>query len=46
MHALRAQSAFAGGIYWPRALDLAWTLTANLALWMLLLKAPSVFGAA
>jgi hypothetical protein len=45
MHALRASTAFAGGIYWPRALDLAWALTANLAIWMLLLKAPSAFAA-
>lgn len=42
MHALRAQSVFADGIYWPRALDFAWLFTANVAIWMLVAQLPSV----
>jgi hypothetical protein len=44
MHALRAQSVFADGIYWPRVLDLAWALTANLAIWALIVQLPHVIG--
>jgi hypothetical protein len=44
MHALKAQAVFAEGIYWPRVLDLAWMLTANFAIWILIIKAPAVLG--
>lgn len=45
MHALRAQAAFGDGIYWARVLDLAWALTANFAIWILVLELPSVLQA-
>jgi hypothetical protein len=46
MHALKAQAVFGQGICWTRALDLAWALTANFAIWALILELPSVIRAA
>jgi hypothetical protein len=42
MHALKSRAIYGQGIYWTRALDLAWMLTANFALWALLLQAPTI----
>jgi hypothetical protein len=42
MHALKSQAVFGQGICWRRVLDLSWALTANFAIWMLLLQLPSV----
>lgn len=44
MHALRGHSVFEDGIYWPRVLDLSCALTANLAIWILLLQLPRILG--
>jgi hypothetical protein len=43
MHALKSQAVFGGGICWHRVLDLSWALTANFAIWALIVSAPSVF---
>ena len=43
MHALKSQAIFGEGICWRRVLDLSWALTANFAIWALLLELPSVF---
>jgi hypothetical protein len=42
MHALKSQAVFGEGICWRRVLDLSWALTANFAIWALLLELPSV----
>ena len=41
-HAFKLQPGSTQGIYWPRMLDLAMALTANFALWALILELPDV----
>ncbi len=45
-HALKTRAGAAEGVYWPRVLDLAVALTANFAIWTLILELPSVLRSA
>lgn len=46
MHALKSPALYDDGIYWTRVFDLTWALTANFAIWALVLDLPSVLGSA
>jgi hypothetical protein len=42
MHALKSQAVFGERICWRRVLDLSWALTANFAIWSLIVELPHV----
>jgi hypothetical protein len=46
MHALNPPGLYDQGLCWTRAFDLTWALTANFAIWALIINLASMLRAA